>query len=135
MTVNAAVLAERAEIDAVVEGKTIVDSFNRNAETYGDQPAIHWKDGEWRSLTWSEYRDVVHKAAAGLETLGVGDGEFVAIMAGNRPEHAFVNLLRLVLHPGRLGKVLRKLTRGAPERAPVGTQDECGRAGRPLIDR
>jgi long-chain acyl-CoA synthetase len=91
VTVNAAVLAERAEIDAVVEGKTIVDSFNRNAETYGDQPAIHWKDGEWRSLTWSEYRDVVHKAAAGLETLGVGDGEFVAIMAGNRPEHVIAD--------------------------------------------
>jgi long-chain acyl-CoA synthetase len=91
VTVNAAALAERAEIDAVVEGKTIIDSFNRNAETYGSQPAIHWKDGEWHSLTWSEYRDVVHKAAAGLETLGVGDGEFVAIMAGNRPEHVIAD--------------------------------------------
>ncbi|MGH3650937.1 MAG: AMP-dependent synthetase/ligase, partial [Acidimicrobiia bacterium] len=88
---DTAVLAERAEIDAIVEGKTIIDVFNRNAETYPDQPAIHWKDGGWQTLTWSEYRRAVHKAAAGLQTLGVGQGEFVAIMAGNRPEHVIAD--------------------------------------------
>jgi long-chain acyl-CoA synthetase len=91
VTVNAAVLAERAEIDDIVEGTTIVDVFNRNVETYPDRPAIHWKDGEWKTLTWSDYRRAVHQAAAGLETLGVGDGEFVAIMAGNRPEHVIAD--------------------------------------------
>jgi long-chain acyl-CoA synthetase len=91
VTVNAAALTERAEIDALIEGKTIIDSFNRNADMYGDEPAIHWKDGDWDSLTWAEYRDVVHKAAAGLETLGVGTGEFVAVMAGNRPEHVIAD--------------------------------------------
>ena len=91
MSDNAAVLAERAEIDAIVEGKTIVDAFNENADRYAGQPAIHWKDGDWESLTWSEYRDVVHKAAAGLQALGVGSGEFVAIMAGNRPEHVIAD--------------------------------------------
>ena len=91
MTDNAAILAERAEIDAVIEGKTLVDAFNRNADAYPTQPAIHWKDGDWKSLTWSEYRQAVHKAAAGLEALGVGDGEFVAIMAGNRPEHVIAD--------------------------------------------
>ena len=98
MTDNAAVLAERAEIDALVEGKTIVDSFNRNAETYPDQPAIHWKDGDWQSLTWSQYRDRVHQVAAGLQTLGVGSGEFVAIMSGNRPEHVIADLA--IVHTG-----------------------------------
>jgi long-chain acyl-CoA synthetase len=91
VTVNAAALTERAEIDALIEGKTIIDSFNRNADTYGSEPAIHWKDGDWDSLTWAEYRDVVHTAAAGLETLGVGTGEFVAVMAGNRPEHVIAD--------------------------------------------
>jgi long-chain acyl-CoA synthetase len=87
-----AVLAERAEIDAVVEGKTIVDYFNRNADRHGDKPAIHWKDnGEFQDLTWSRYRDVVHQAAAGLVTLGVQNEEFVAIMAGNRPEHVIAD--------------------------------------------
>lgn len=98
MTDQAAVLAERAEIDAVVEAKTIVDYLDRNAEKYGQQPAIHWKDGDWKSLTWSQYRDAVHEVAAGLETLGVGDGEFVAIMASNRPEHVIADLG--VVHAG-----------------------------------
>jgi len=98
VTVNAVALNERAEIDAVVEGKTIIDSFDRNADNFANEPAIHWKNGEWQSLTWSQYRDVVHKAAAGLETLGVGDGEFVAIMSGNRPEHVIADFA--VVHTG-----------------------------------
>jgi long-subunit acyl-CoA synthetase (AMP-forming) len=91
VTDNAAVLAERAEIDAVVDGKTIVDSLDRNATEYPDQPAIHWKDDGWQRLTWSQYRDAVHEIAAGLQALGVGDQEFVAIMAGNRPEHVLAD--------------------------------------------
>ncbi len=93
-----AILAERAEIDAVVEGKTLVDYFNRNADTRGDQPAIHWKNGEFHSLTWSEYRTAVHEAAAGFQTLGVGEGEFVGIMSGNRPEHVIADFG--VVHAG-----------------------------------
>ena len=87
-----AVLVERAAIDAEVDGKTIVDYFNRNAERYSDQPAVHWKEnGEWAMLTWSGYRSAVHDAAAGFQSLGVGDGQFVAIMAGNRPEHVIAD--------------------------------------------
>ena len=42
-------------------------------------------------LTWSGYRNAVHDAAAGFQSLGVGDGQFVAIMAGNRPEHVIAD--------------------------------------------
>jgi long-chain acyl-CoA synthetase len=88
-----AVLTERAEIDAVVEGKTIVDYFNRNVERHGDRPAMHWKGANgFESMTWSQYRDVAHKAAAGLSTLGVTKDEFVAIQAGNRPEHVIADM-------------------------------------------
>lgn len=94
-----AALTERAEIDAIVDGKTIVDYFNRNAERHGDKPALHWKEnGEFQDLTWSQYRDVVHKATAGLASLGVADGQFVAIMAGNRPEHVIADMA--VAHSG-----------------------------------
>ncbi|HVR77946.1 MAG TPA: long-chain fatty acid--CoA ligase [Acidimicrobiia bacterium] len=87
-----AILAERAAIDAEVEGKTIVDYLNRNVDRYGDQAAIHFKNGgDWSHLNWRNYRQVIHEAAAGLQDLGVGDGEFVAIMAGNRPEHAIAD--------------------------------------------
>jgi long-subunit acyl-CoA synthetase (AMP-forming) len=95
------VLVERAAIDAEVEGKTIVDYLNRNAEIYPDQPAIHFKNGDWDSLTWRQYVDAIHQAAAGLQTLGVGPGEFVAIMAGNRPEHAIADYA--AIHTGATG--------------------------------
>ena len=91
-------LVERAEIDAIVEGKTIVDFLNRNADDHPDQSAIHWKDGDWASMTWSEYRTAVHDAAAGLQALGVGDDQFVAVMAGNRPEHVIADYA--VVHAG-----------------------------------
>lgn len=95
-------LRERSEIDAVVEGKTLVDYFDRNAEQHPDRPAIHWKDGElWKYLTWSQYRTTVHEVAAGLRSLGVGDGDFVAIMAGNRPEHVVADLA--AIHGGASG--------------------------------
>jgi long-chain acyl-CoA synthetase len=99
---QSAVLDERAAIDAEVEGKTIIDYFDRNADRYGDQPAIHWKeDGEWANLTWKAYRNAVHDAAAGLQSLGVGDGQFVAIMAGNRPEHVIADYA--AIHTGATG--------------------------------
>ncbi len=89
---DAAVLAERAEIDAIAEGQTLVTYMDRNAESHPDRDAIHWKDENgWQGLTWSQYRQAVHEAAAGLQTLGVGQGEFVAIMAGNRPEHVIAD--------------------------------------------
>ena len=99
---TATVMAERAAIDAVVEGKTLVDVFNRNARDYADKAAIHWKEGDiWRHLTWSQYRKSVHEAAAGLISLGVSGGDFVAIMAGNRPEHVIADLA--AVHSGATG--------------------------------
>ncbi len=96
------VLAERAAIDAAVEGKTLIDVFNRNAGEHADKAAIHWKEGDiWRHLTWSQYRKLVHEAAAGLISLGVSPGNFVAIMAGNRPEHVIGDLG--AVHSGATG--------------------------------
>lgn len=99
---NSDVIAERAAIDAAVEGKTLIDVFNRNATDYADKAAIHWKEADsWRHLTWSEYRRSVHEAAAGLLSLGIQPGDFVAIMAGNRPEHVIADLA--AVHSGATG--------------------------------
>ncbi|HSL25000.1 MAG TPA: long-chain fatty acid--CoA ligase [Acidimicrobiia bacterium] len=98
----AAVDSERGAIDLAVEGKTLIDVFNRNARDYPDKPAIHWKEGEaWRHLTWTQYRKAAHEAAAGLISLGVGPSDFVAIMAGNRPEHVIADLG--AIHAGGTG--------------------------------
>lgn len=86
--------SERRQIDEAVEGLTLVDLLNRAADNHPERPAARWQsgDGEWARLTWDEMRGISHQAAAGLQTLGVGKGDFVGIMAGVRPEHAIADL-------------------------------------------
>ena len=96
---NSEVEHERQAIEAAIGDMTLVGLLRRNAERFADQPAIHWKAGEeTRTLTWSEYRGQVMEVAAGLRTLGVEAGAFVAIMGGNRPEHVIADLG--ILHAG-----------------------------------
>ena len=83
----------RAEIDAAVEGRTIVEVLARNATEHGATPAIHWREnGTWKDLNWAGYRERVVEIAAGFISLGVERGDFVALMAANRPEHVIADL-------------------------------------------
>jgi len=85
--------AVRASIDATIEGQTLCDILLRHAEERGDQPALAWKDGDaWQRLSWADYRQQVAEVAMGLAALGVGRGDFVAIMTRNRPEHLIADL-------------------------------------------
>jgi long-chain acyl-CoA synthetase len=78
----------RAEIDAEIKGRTLLDLFARNAEEYRDAPALNWlDDGAWRWMSWGDYRDEAAEIAAGLAGLGVRHGDTVGLMAANRPEH------------------------------------------------
>jgi long-chain acyl-CoA synthetase len=87
------VIAERAEIDKAVSGKTVCTLFADAVGKWGDRPALHWKeDGEWRSLTWKDYRDEVAAVTLALRSLGFGSGQFGLIMARNAPEHVIADL-------------------------------------------
>ena len=91
--------AERAAIDAEVEGMTLGHVLERNVAEHGDEPALSWKDGAaWRSMTWREYRERVAELAMGLVALGFKPGDFAAIMMRNRPEHLIADLG--ILHAG-----------------------------------
>jgi len=84
---------QRSEIDAAIEGRTIVDVLARNAGEHSTAPAIHWRqNGTWKNLTWGQYRERVVEVAAGFISLGVKRGDFVALMAANRPEHVIADL-------------------------------------------
>lgn len=83
----------RREIAAAIGDMTLVSLLTRNGERFGDYPAIRWQAGEEvQTLTWSDYRSQVIEVAAGLRSLGVESGDFVAIMSGNRPEHVIADL-------------------------------------------
>ena len=86
-------IAERADIDRKVSGKTICTVFADTVAKWGDRPALHWKeDGEWQTLTWKGYRDEVAAVTLALRSLGFGSGQFGLIMARNVPEHVIADL-------------------------------------------
>ncbi|TME52277.1 MAG: long-chain fatty acid--CoA ligase [Chloroflexi bacterium] len=86
--------AERSAMDRAAEGKTVLTNFDQTCREIPDQAALKWKDasGAWNTLTWSQYRGEVRKAAAGLKALGFRPGQFAVIMARNRPEHLIADL-------------------------------------------
>jgi long-subunit acyl-CoA synthetase (AMP-forming) len=87
------VAAERAAIDAHIAGKTLLDAFASTVERLQDTAAIKWKqDGEWRTLTWREYRQAVAEVALGLARLGLEPGQFTLVLARNRPEPLIADL-------------------------------------------
>jgi long-chain acyl-CoA synthetase len=94
-----AVARARQEIEREIDGRTLCDLLAEHAAGDGDAPAMSWKqDGQWRTRSWREYRERVAEAAMGLARLGVGRGDFVAIMATNRPEHVLAD--QAAVHAG-----------------------------------
>ena len=91
------VLTERARLQAEVEGRTLVDALTDTVGKYGDQPAYsdkhHVPEGEsWRTLTWTQTRELALDIAGGLIDAGVEPGDTVAIMASNRVEHFLADM-------------------------------------------
>ncbi len=94
-----AIAVERRQIEQEVRGRTLCDLLAEHADGRGDAPAMSWKrDGAWQTLSWRQYRERVAEVAMGLAGLGVGRGDFVAIMATNRPEH--VQADQAAIHAG-----------------------------------
>jgi long-chain acyl-CoA synthetase len=84
--------SERRQIEQEVGGRTLCDLLAEHAAGHGDVPAMSWKrDGAWQTLSWRDYRERVAEVAMGLAGLGVARGDFVAIMACNRPEHVLAD--------------------------------------------
>jgi long-chain acyl-CoA synthetase len=87
-----AVQVERQQIEQEVSGRTLCDLLAEHAAAGGDAPAMSWRrDGAWQTLSWREYAERVAEVAMGLAGLGVAKGDFVAIMATNRPEHVLAD--------------------------------------------
>src|ERR1700757_4195804 len=64
---------------------TLCEAFQRTARIDPDAVALR-TPGDTQTLTWREYAAQVRKVAAGLAGLGVGRGDTVSLMMGNRIE-------------------------------------------------
>src|SRR5512146_1794078 len=79
-----------------VGARTIAEAFRLTVEDHPDRVAVRTKDDEV-SLTWAQLRDRVDAFAGGLARLGVGHGDTVALMLGNRPEFHIADLAAVTL--------------------------------------
>jgi long-chain acyl-CoA synthetase len=91
------VLEDRARIETLIAGKTLIDSLAATAALRADEPAYSDRhrttDGaSWRTLTWAETREQALDVAAALVQRGVAVGDSVAIMATNRIEHFLADM-------------------------------------------
>jgi long-chain acyl-CoA synthetase len=68
-----------------VQGETITQAFEHTVRRVPDRVAVRTK-GDGEVLTWAQLRDRADALAAGLVRLGIGKGDSVALMLGNRPE-------------------------------------------------
>lgn len=58
----------------------------RNVSKFADKPAFREKEfGIWQSWTWTEAHEEIEALALGFLTLGVNEGDFIAIIGRNRP--------------------------------------------------
>jgi long-chain acyl-CoA synthetase len=75
---------------------TLADLLPRAAETYGDAPAVRYKDGDtWVDRSFNQVRDLTRSLALGLIALGVEKGDKVSILANTRPEWTYFDFAAL----------------------------------------
>jgi long-chain acyl-CoA synthetase len=71
----------------------LVSLFLARAEEKGDAPFLWAKrDGEWRSISWSEAARQVAALSASLRRIGLQPGDRVALVSENRPEWLIADL-------------------------------------------
>ena len=71
---------------SVRTGDTLPKMLLRNAEKFGDRPAMREKDlGIWQVWTWAEVAEEVRSFSIGLSKLGLQRGQMLAIVGDNRP--------------------------------------------------
>jgi long-chain acyl-CoA synthetase len=83
-------------VGRAIDAPTVSEALRRTAANHPDIVAVRTADDSV-SLTWSELLNRVDDVAGGLAKLGVGRGDTVALMIGNRPEFHIVDLAAATL--------------------------------------
>jgi long-chain acyl-CoA synthetase len=73
--------------------RTLPAKLLARAAATPDGVALRHKDkGVWREYSWAEYAELARSVGSGLQSLGVGRGDSVAIHSENRPEWVIADL-------------------------------------------
>jgi long-chain acyl-CoA synthetase len=84
------------EAGQAVDAATLGEALRRTAAAHPHIVAVRTLD-DTVALTWGELRERVDGLARGLATLGVGRGDTVALVMGNRPEFHVADLAAVTL--------------------------------------
>ncbi|MGW8631925.1 AMP-dependent synthetase/ligase [Streptomyces sp. NPDC055793] len=94
-------MATAEQLHESVEGQTITALLRRNAQQYGERPALTTGIGpDAGTLTWSQLRAEVAAVTRGLVALGLNRGDRVLIAMSKRAEHWIADLA--AVHVGAL---------------------------------
>jgi len=96
---RAGIAAERAAIEAEIEGSTLLTAYAETVASAADTVAHRWLEaGQWHSLIYRQVYDQVRDLALGLGVLGFQPGEFAVIWSRNRSEATVADYA--VMHAG-----------------------------------
>ena len=72
---------------------TLIRILGANAQAFPQRVAMREKDrGIWQQTSWQQVLDSVLGCAAGLQSLGLGQGEALLVLGDNRP-HLYMGML------------------------------------------
>ncbi|WP_409493816.1 AMP-dependent synthetase/ligase [Amycolatopsis sp. cmx-11-12] len=126
-----------------IEGQTIPALLHRNAQEFGELPAVTSLDIEGKpTLNWREFRTAIAEVSRGLAGLGLGSRDRMLIMAPSSPEHLIADLAAAhlgaipctayaTLSPEQIGFVARHSAAGV---VVLAGSDELGRWSQVLDD-
>lgn len=79
--------------------RTVIEEFNAQVDKLSAEPALISKTdaGTWVTRTWNEYARDVRALSRALAAEGVGPGDAVAVLSGNRAEYHVADVATLAL--------------------------------------
>jgi len=93
---EAAVTPKAGGKRAATGARTIAEAFRLTSAERNDDVAIRTRGDEF-TITWGALRDRVDALAGGLAQLGLGRGDTLALMIGNRPEFHICDLAGMMV--------------------------------------
>jgi long-chain acyl-CoA synthetase len=96
MAVGGALIASGASHATLqkVAARTLFQVLEDTARIHGDAPALHQplEGGGYLTYSWNQYRQAAEEIAAGLDALGIGKGDVVALDSETRLEFYLADL-------------------------------------------
>ncbi len=73
--------------------QTIIERFQERVREHPDKVALRYKEGgSWKDITWGQYGEGVRSVGKSLLALGLGHGDKMSLLSGNRPAWQIADL-------------------------------------------